>query len=610
MNETTKTLTFLVAGAAALAGAWFIESGSTKVDVQQQVNKVLNEDIDIAAPRRLKIVKFDRQSANTRQFEVAEVDGVWSIPSKENYPADATQQMAEAATCLMDRKILRVAGDSAESHEKFGVVDPTASNLNSKSTGVGTRVVMSDGDDNALVDMIIGREVKDSPGQYYVRNSNQDITYVVELDPSKLSTDFADWIEDDLLKMSAFDVVKTFINDYSAELGMALTQQGLQTRVTWDRRGEFTLGYDDKDSKWTLQDAKKFDRDSKEMVPDKLADDEELNQEKLNTLRDGMDDLLIVDVVRKPAGLSSDLKAGADFLNSETAIKDLMSKGFSPLKLEANAAPEILSSEGEVIATERDGVEYVLRFGQLQVQTDSPGDSAADDADADAAKGDAATAEAAKDKKASDAENLRRYLFVMARFNKDTVPQPKLMELPELPKEAEGEASDAAKEEAAKDDEAKADQPKEDDAKDDSKADEDAKSDEAKADEQADDQAKADDSKSGDKKAEAEAKAKLDAIIAKRKAIEAENQRLLDEYSETIKTGQKKVADLNRRFGDWYFVISNDVYKQIHLGRSDIIKKKEAPAAEGAAAAGASAAGAEAATGLPNLPAAGEAAKP
>ena len=114
--------------------------------------------------------------------------------------------MADAATCVMDRKILRVAGESAESHEEFGVVDPLSAKLDSKSVGVGTRVIMTDADDKTLVDMIIGKAVKDRPGSATSAGSNQDVVYVVELDPEQLSTDFADWIEDDLLKLNAIDL--------------------------------------------------------------------------------------------------------------------------------------------------------------------------------------------------------------------------------------------------------------------------------------------------------------------------------------------------------------------------------------------------------------------
>ena len=62
--------------------------------------------------------------------------------------------------------------------------------------------------------------------------------------------------------------------------------------------------------------------------------------------------------------------------------------------------------------------------------------------------------------------------------------------------------------------------------------------------------------------------------LGQRKTIEKENLRKLDEYNEKIKEGQEKVVELNDRFGDWYYVISNDVYKQIHLSRDDVIQKK------------------------------------
>jgi hypothetical protein len=176
----------------------------------------------------------------------------------------------------------------------------------------------------------------------------------------------------------------------------------------------------------------------------------------------------------------------------------------------------------------------------------------------------------------------------MARFNEGAVERPALKELPPLPDEkveseeaAEKPAEDAAAEEAKGDEAAAAEQSEE------------AKSDDAKAEEGVD-AAKEDEKTDDEKKADEEKDAK--AVMAERKEIEQENQRLMDEYQSTLAKGQKKVADLNQRFGDWYFVISNDVFKQIHLGRDQVIKKKEKPKAEGEAAAD------PATSGLPALP--------
>ena len=60
-----------------------------------------------------------------------------------------------------------------------------------------------------------------------------------------------------------------------------------------------------------------------------------------------------------------------------------------------------------------------------------------------------------------------------------------------------------------------------------------------------------------------------------RRRGESENQRKLDDYQALIKKGQENVKDLNLRFGDWYFVINDDVFHKIRLSRDKVIKKKE-----------------------------------
>jgi hypothetical protein len=624
MSESAKTIAFVTVGAAAIVAAYFINAPKQAVNVDRIVGTQLYSDVEVDAPKRLKIVKFDRQTAETKQFEVASIDGVWSIPSKQDYPADATAQMAAAANALIDRKILRVAGETAQTHDQFGVLDPLSAKLDSNSTGVGTRVTMMNADDKPIVDMIVGKAVKGAEGQRYVRENNKDVVYIVELDVASLSTSFDDWIEDDLLKISPFDIRKVFINDYSADLGFGMGADGrIVPQVNWERRGEITLGYNNDDAKWTLTDLKKYDRAKKEMVPDPLAADEEINQEALNELRNGLDDLLIVDVARKPEGLSADLKAGNDFMTNQEAFQDLVTKGFSPLRLQGSDDMEILSSEGELVVTQRDGVEYVLRFGQLKVQTDSVAGEAEPADPADPATGEAASAgaptdpaapaDAAKAPTDEDGKNLHRYLFVMARFNEDIIEKPELKELPALPggatdaeapksEEAAGDAapaeepasteSAAAPESAGGDEPAAAEKPEPTDET----APEDSKSEEPKAGETS-----PEDESAEEESAEADAPKEptaADKIAAERTTIEQENQRLEDQYKETVEAGKKRVAELNERFGDWYYVISNDVYKQIHLGRNQVIKKKEAPkAGEDAAAPGANPL-----SGLPNLP--------
>ncbi len=41
------------------------------------------------------------------------------------------------------------------------------------------------------------------------------------------------------------------------------------------------------------------------------------------------------------------------------------------------------------------------------------------------------------------------------------------------------------------------------------------------------------------------------------------------------------MSELNARFADWYYIISEDEYKKIHLGRDELIQVKESAKKEG-----------------------------
>lgn len=561
MTDMAKTLTFVALAVVSLLAAFMPGAGDSDFDFQAEVGKKLNQ-FDVEDAKRLRIVTFDSETATTREFEIAEEGGLWTIPSKQGYPADAVRQMANAATCLIDREVLRIAAESAAQHVELGLIAPTSANLNVETAGVGTRVTMTNIDGAPLTDMIIGKLVPDTLDQRYVRNADQDVAYVVNLQTDALTTRFEDWIEKDLLELNPLDVRRLHIKDYSAEL--VFTLQGI--RVNWDRRGEMELRYDDTDSKWSAERLQTFDPTTKGLADYTLGEDEVINEDALRELRNGLDDLAIVDVERKPAGLSDDLKAGTDFVKNEEAAGSLVTRGFAPIPTGEGNDLDILSSEGEIVCTLADGIEYVLRFGNLQMDSDS------DDPDSPGA-----TEEAGAD------DGIHRYLFVMARFNEAMIERPELAELPELPAEAvvEEEAVDEA-EAAAEEDDTSEESTTE-------QATEDAEETEATAEESAED---------ADAPVEEEAEAEdeesepslLSLLIAERQAIENENQRLLEEYQQKIDSARERVKQLNERFGDWYYVIDNKVYQQIHLSRDDVIETKEDAAAEAPG------------TGLPGLP--------
>ncbi|MEO0530363.1 MAG: hypothetical protein AAF266_07255, partial [Planctomycetota bacterium] len=132
---------------------------------------------------------------------------------------------------------------------------------------------------------------------------------------------------------------------------------------------------------------------------------------------------------------------------------------------------------------------------------------------------------AESDDEASDEEGgngVSRYMFVMARLNEDIIEQPELESVPEA---SDDTTEDEAGEEAETDRE------------------------------------------DADNETESDADTREEVI--------QRNQRKQDEYNDKVAKAKARVAELNDRFGDWYYVIADDVYKKVALGRDELIVAKE-----------------------------------
>jgi hypothetical protein len=520
VNDNQRTLTYVAVAALAVVIAWepWNRRGAATSE-ETPTGKLFPKFDDPLAATSMRIVKYDEDTGAVRAFQVAQVKDLWSIPSHQNYPADAREHLAEAATAIIDLDILGLAGDRPGDHEMYGVLDPDAKDLSSGAVGVGTRVTMKGNKDDVLADLIIGKEVKDSPALRYVREPSRDQVYKVAVKTDKLSTKFGDWIEKDLLKLNAFDVRSVQLNDYSLKAsGNGFTQV---------KRDEMTFDYDEAKSAWKLANMVEYDEG--QPVRGELKEDEEINSEKLNALKTALDDLQIVDVERKPKELKG-LQFIEQVANDRESIISLITRGFFPIA-DRNENITLYSKEGEAICSMKDGVEYVLRFGSI-------------------AGGENETADGDKKGKPAAAK-LNRFLFVIAQFNPDLIPKPNLEP---LPSDEKAEAEKPADKADAGD---KSTDPKD---KDGDKSAEKKPPAEKTADEQA---------------AEEDAAERKKALAEKTAAVEKENKRKQDEYEEKIKKGQEHVKELNNRFADWYYIISDDTYHKIHLNRADVVKDKE-----------------------------------
>lgn len=524
MNELIKTAVFGFVAAIALAGA-IIYHPSTESDISDTGEVLLTEGFeDPNKATNLRIVKYDEELAQLKEFEVTRrstTTGVWSLPSHDGYPADAADQIRDATLGLTAFKSLATASEDATAHALYGVVEPSEEKTSAGDEGIGMLVEVKNESNDKVVEIIIGKKVKNSEGQRFVRKVGQDRVYVAKIDPDKLSTKFSDWVEQDLLKLSTFDVENLQLKDYSVQKVL----RGNRFAVSINRRHDISLKYNSTDSKWELGDLITYDKENKPFSGN-LADAEELDNTKLNDLKNALGDLKIVDVEKKPAGLGKDLTAGADFMADQESFNSLFQKGFFGLTMGEEQRQELLSVNGEVLVGMKDGVEYVLRFGNV-ARTQAEGDEA----------------------------GLNRYLFVLARLNETKIEKPALEELPTVPAGPTGPEKPA-------DQDAAAPTPKpEAECQDETPA--------PQADNQNAPAAPPASVPAGDLDEE---KAKVE---SERERIQKENDKKLEDYQAAVKKGRERVNELNARFAPWYYVVSEDVYKKIRLGRGDIIKENE-----------------------------------
>jgi len=526
-----RTAVFLLGGLAMLAVGITAQPRFQSAKVEPEEQRVLFPELsESSKAASLEIVSYDDELSTLHPFKVMQSGGVWVLPAHQNYPADAKDQLAAAATALVDLKMLDVVSQSPGDHETYGVIEPNPEKIKLGMTGVGQLIEIRDSSGNKLARLIVGKEDKRRSGEdaaagrglRFVRKAGQDPTYRVEIDTSKFTSRFGDWIEKDLLKLSPWDVRRLGLEDYAL---VAVESNG-QVGVQLDRKYRVDLAYNDKDAKWSLTRLEAFTKEGN-AKEEKLPEGEELAVEKLNDLRNALGDLKIVDVARKPAGLSAELKAEESFKNDREALTSMQQRGFLPLK-----TGEILSTDGETIVGMKDGVEYVLRFGAST--------TVATDGQAEEDKGEETTA-AGKEV----GETSGRYLLVMAQLNEGLLEKPQLAPLPDVPGgDSKKEAPDAPAE------------------KTDEKTDE-KKSDASESLKQAD---------------EVEAAAQV--ALENRRRVERENRRKQDDYDDKLKAAQRRVRELNGRFADWYYVISDKEYAKLHLGRTTMVQKpaqKEPP---------------------------------
>lgn len=338
---------------------------------------------DPTQPVALEIVEYEAETAQLRPFKVQVKKDRWTIPSHHDYPADGKERMAEAAGFFIGLKKDDIRSDSSADHALFGVLHPQEEGL--ETEGRGTLVTFKDTAGNDLASLILGKEVEGREGMRYVRVPEKKRTYASKL-PGELSTNFADWIETDLLQLTSTDLETLRFDNYSIdETTFAVTPN------------EVVI-------------AKKEDYD---WAVDGLAENEETKKDELQTAASTLDQLKIVGVRPKPTGLSASLTRASEIEMTAQSAMSLRSRGYF-----LGRDGTLYSNEGDLTAMTKEGLVYTLRFGEVLYGT---GESVTAGGDDPAEKKESGEDDSSEEESGVQAN---RYLMVTANFDENLLEKP------------------------------------------------------------------------------------------------------------------------------------------------------------------------------------------
>ena len=355
------------------------------------------EFTDPEAATTLEVVEFDEDTAAAAIFRVTNRNGLWTIPSHHDYPADGKERLANTAAGVIAIAKDDFRSDNVTAHESFGVIDPLDDSL-STLRGRGRRVTFKGASEQVLADLIIGNRVQGQPGFNFVRVPGQNRVYAARTDIN-ISTAFNDWIETNLLEVERDDVKRTVLNEYQVDERTG----GVR------RRGEFIVDWVEQDV-WTAND-----------VPVGM----EVDFVQMNLLVGGIIGLEIVGVRPKPEGLSGNLRQAFKASTITNAdIQTMQSRGFYPTQ-----SGDMLSNEGELLVRTEQGVLYTLRFGEIVYGSGNAvavGDETSDDQDAGVGE--------------------NRYVLITAEFEPSDLPEPPPPSNRDVENKPEGQWTDADRE--------------------------------------------------------------------------------------------------------------------------------------------------------------------
>ena len=126
MNELRTTLALGGAAVVLAVVALVSAPGRAVPDAFFDIGEpFFPEFTDPEAASTLEVVEFDEATAAAIPFQVTNRDGLWTIPSHNDYPADGAERLSNIAADIISVVKEDFRSDNVADHEALGVIDPT-----------------------------------------------------------------------------------------------------------------------------------------------------------------------------------------------------------------------------------------------------------------------------------------------------------------------------------------------------------------------------------------------------------------------------------------------------------------------------------------------------
>jgi len=512
MNETVRTSIFVAGAALSLLAAQFVGSNVLKSPQEySQVGSEFYPDFTNAdAAKFLQVVNYNNETATVRIFGVEQ-------------GADGVWRIPSRNGYPVDGKdrlaksatsIIGIKREGLAGQRKNQHVEFGVLDPLAESVtdfkGVGNRLILKESKDGTTLADLIIGKEVKGANGMFYVRKPTEEQTYRAKVSLEVSTKFADWIEPDLLKLDGTKLRTVIIEKHSIER----TPQG--ARMSGKETNALTRAT--ASDKWALEG-------SNEAA-------EEVNEDEVRKLVQALDDLKIVGVRPKNDKLKKRLQDDQGLALDERTRNEMEDIGFFFFRHPERKVMTMVSQEGDLVAITDQGVAYELHFGAVFSGSEDEVEAGFIKQPDEAAAAKKTADEKADDEKPGSKKIKSRYLFAQAQFSAEGIgPKPEAPVKPEAPPEE-------------------------------------AVNDAANLDTPADAVTAENVAEKPDLKQAYEAA--LSAYDSAVKKYESD----LTAYDDKVKAGEKLVKDLNRRFADWYYVISGDSFENLRQGRKTLVKEK------------------------------------